>query len=105
MEDIFFIGRALNELCCAVAQVARRLCFTYVDPKGLTGVIVCGLIALNKSLVRPIGVGKVLQRVIRKAVLEIITDDIWEVVGSLKLCMGQISGCEAGVYAMRHLLG
>ena len=44
--------------------------------------------ALDKSIrVKPIGVGKVLQRVIRKAVQEIATDDIRVVVGYLKLCM------------------
>jgi len=88
VEDTLFVGRALNELCCAVTQVARRLCSTYVDPKGLTGFVACGLMALDISIrVKPIGVGKVLQRVIRKAVQEIATDDIRVVVGYLKLCM------------------
>ena len=53
--------------------------------------------------VRPIGVGEVLRRVIGKAMLEVTTDDIRKVVGTLQLCAGQISGCEAGIHAMRNL--
>ena len=52
--------------------------------------------------VRPIGVGEVLRRVIGKAVLEVTTDDIRRVVGTLQLCVGQISGCEAGIHAMKN---
>ena len=37
--------------------------------------------------------------------LETFTDDIQKVVGALQLCVGQISGCEAGVHTMRHLKG
>ena len=99
-------GRASNDLCSAVARVARRLCSTYVDPRGLTSFVAYRLIALDKCPgVRPIGVGEVLRRVIGKAVLETITDDIQKVVGTLQMCVGQISGCEAGVHAMRHLKG
>ena len=47
--------------------------------------------------------GEILLRVIRKAVLEVTTDDIRKVVGTLQLCVGQISGCKAEIHAMRNL--
>ena len=44
---------------------------------------------MDKSpVVRLIGVGQVLQRVIGKSVLEIVTDDIQKVMGSLQLSVG-----------------
>ena len=61
-----------------MACIARRLCSIYVNPRGFTGFVACRLIALDKSP----GVGEVLQRVIGKTVLAIITDDIWTVVGT-----------------------
>ena len=97
-------GQALHDLCSAIARVARRLCSTYVYPKGLESFIACRLIALDTSPgVRPIGVGEVLWRVIGKALLEVTTDDIRKVVWTLQLCAGQISGCEAGIHAMMNL--
>ena len=41
-------GQSLNDLCSAVARVARRLCSTYVDPKGLESFVTCRLIVLDK---------------------------------------------------------
>ena len=97
-------GRASIELCNAVARVAKRLCSTYVDPKGLTSFVACRLIALDKSPgIRPIGVGEVLRRIVGKAVLKIVAEDVRKAVGAQQLCVGQISGCEAGVHFMRHL--
>ena len=49
---------------------------------------------------RPIGVAEVLRRIISKAVLAVIGWDIREAAGGVQLCVGQVSGCEAGVHAL-----
>ena len=48
----------------------------------------------------PIGVGEVVRRILGKALLRIIGQDIQEVAGPLQLCAGQDSGCEAAVHAL-----
>ena len=96
---------ASDELCLSMASVARRISSEYVDPESLSSYIACRLIALDKKPgVRPIGVGEVSRRIISKAVLSVIHSDIKEAAGSVQLCVGQISGCEAGVHAMRYIL-
>ena len=98
-------GTASTDLCKAIARVARRICSCYVDPLGLTSFVACRLIALDKNPgVRPIGVGEVLRRIIGKAILTVTSDDIRRVVGTQQLCAGQISGSEAGVHTMRHMM-
>ena len=49
-----------------------------------------------------IGVGEVVRRILGKALLHIIGQDIQEVAGPLQLCAGQDSGCEAAVHALRR---
>ena len=47
----------LVNLCNSLALVAKRLCSEYVDPQGITALLACRLIALDKRPgVRPIGV-------------------------------------------------
>ena len=60
------------------------------------------LIALDKCPgVRPIGVCEVAHRIIAKAALSIIRDDIQEAASSHQLCAGQIARVEAAVHAVR----
>lgn len=74
-------ARASDELCTAVARVARRLCSNYVDPEGITSLVACRLIALDKSPgVRPIGIGEVLRRIIGKAVQRSLYLSTYQVV-------------------------
>ena len=66
--------------------------------------LLCRLIALDKNPgVRPIGIGEAVRRLIAKAILSIIRDDIQAAAGPLQLCPGQLSGCEAAVHSMRQL--
>ncbi|PFX26629.1 hypothetical protein AWC38_SpisGene8673 [Stylophora pistillata] len=60
------------------------------------------LIPLDKGegMVRPIGVGEVLRRVLAKCVMNVAKEDVAEASGSLQLCAGQKSGSEAAVHAM-----
>ena len=97
---------ASDDLCTAIALFARRLCTTYLSPEMLSPFLACRLIALDKSPgVRPIGVCEVVRRIVAKAALHVIRDDIQAVAGPLQLCTGQIAGTEAAVHVVRSLFG
>ena len=71
-------GEASNDLCSALACTANRICVSYIDPKSLTAYTACRLIPLNKNpVVRPIGIGEVVRRIIGKAVKKVITNVKW----------------------------
>ena len=93
-----------DELCSSLALVAKKLSTNYVDPEGLTSFTASRLIALDKQPgVRPIGIGEVARRIVSKAIITVIYDEIKEVAGTIQLCAGQEVGCEAGVHAMRAI--
>ena len=63
---------ASQDLCNALAAVARRISTTLLDPSGLSVFIACRLIPLNKDPgVRPIGICEVVHQIIGKAVLQV----------------------------------
>ena len=94
-----------QELCEAVAKVARRLAGSPLDPHPIQALIASRLVALNKCPgIRPIGVGEVSRRIIGKAILSVISEDIEQVASTYQLCAGQKGGCEAAVHAMRNFL-
>ncbi len=96
-------GRASQDLCESVAATARRLCTCLVDPKTISPILASRLIALDKNPgVRPIGIGELSRRIIAKAVLSVVGDDVQEVTGTRQLCGGQTSGIEAGVHSIRR---
>ena len=96
--------RSSDDLCHSLAKLARRLCTEYVHPAGLSFFLSCRLIALNKNPgVRPVGVCETMRRIVAKAALMIIRQDILEVSGSAQLCAGQLAGVEAAVHAVRLL--
>ena len=71
-----------------------------VDPQGLSPFTACRLIALDKNPgVRPIGICETVRRIVSKAVLYVIKDDIQHATGSIQLCAGQIAGIEAAIHA------
>ena len=91
------------EMCEAVAMLARRISSHYVDSSGLTAFTACRLVALDKCPgVRPIGIGKVLRRIVGKAILAVIGPGVQQVTGALQIYTGQQGGCEAAVHAMSH---
>ena len=50
---------ASTDRCESVVSTARQLCSEYVDPCGISGLVACHLIALDKCPgVRPIGAGE-----------------------------------------------
>ena len=52
-------------------------------------------------LFQPIGVCEVARRIIAKAALSILRDDIQKAASSHQLCAGQIAGVEAAVHKVR----
>ena len=92
-----------DTLFLALAELAKRLCSSLIDPQLTSPILACRLIALYKCPgVRPIGIGDTARRIISKAVLAITRGDIQEATGSFQLCAGQISGCEAAVHSVRE---
>ena len=62
------------------------------------------LIAFHKCLgVRPIGVGEVVRRIVGKAVLNIIGDEIHEVAGTSLVFAGHQAACEAAIHGMTNI--
>ena len=90
--------------CSAIVNVSRCICTKRVDPEGMSALVACRLIPLNKCPgVRPIGVGEVLQRIIGKAVMRIVGLDVVTAAGSMQVCAGLEGGCKAAVHAMRTI--
>ena len=95
---------ASDDLCASLALVAKKIATTNVDPNGLGSFTACRLIALDKMPgVRPIGIGEVSRRIVSKAIISVVSDEIKEVAGTTQLCAGQEAGCEVGVHSMRAL--
>ena len=93
-----------DELCNSVAAVARKLCSKYVDPSGIEALLASRLIARDKNPgVRPIGVGEVCRRLIGKATLLLLRQDVIDVTGCRQLCAGQKSACESIVHCVCEL--
>ena len=97
-------NEASVELCQALASVARCLSITTVEPAILMPFVACRLIPLDKRPgVRPIGIGDVPRRIVAKAILYVIGDDIALAAGPLQTCVGQSAGSEAAVHAMKNM--
>ena len=59
---------------------------------------------MNKNPgVRPIGVGEVLRRIVGKAIMAVVRDDVLLATGTLQLCGGHEARLEAAVHAMSSL--
>ena len=97
-------GQKSNDLCAALARVARRISTAFIDPSTLAAYTSCRLIPLNKCPgVRPIGIGEVVRRIIGKAVMRVMKYDLQDSIGSIQLCAGQDAGCEAAVHSMEKV--
>ena len=90
------------DLCDAVAACARRMCTEFVDPEGMRAYTACRLIRIDKSPgVRPIGMSEVIRRIVGKAIMRVVKDDVLAASGPLQLCGGHEAGSESAVHAMR----
>ena len=92
----------MNSACHSLALLAKRLCTSFVDTKGLAPLLACRLVALDKNPgVRPIGIGEAARRIIAKAIsIHVTRKDIQHAVGSLQLCTDQMAGVEAARHVM-----
>jgi len=98
-------GPISKELCNSVACFARSISTQYRDPIGLEAFLANRGIPLDKGggALRPIGVGELLRRIVGKAVLEVVGENVQKAAGPLQLCAGESAGVEAGIHAMREL--
>ena len=95
-----------HDLCEALASFARRICTELVDPKLLTAFVACRLIPLDKNPgVRPINIGicECARRIVGKAVLFVLGEDVRRAAGSMQVCAGQPCGIEAAIHAMESI--
>ena len=87
------------DLCSAITNVSLRICTKSVDPEGMSALVACRLIPLNKCPgARPIGVGKVLRHIIGKAVMRIVRLNVVTAAGPMQVCAGLEGGCKGAVH-------
>ena len=99
-------GKELRE---ELAYFARKIATEILDPSTLEQYTACRLIPLNKAPgdveinVRPIGVGKMLRRIVGKTIAWALNDDIQESGGSLQVSTGLKGGAEAAIHSMKKM--
>ena len=96
-----------KDLRDALASFARKLCTENMVTKAvlLSPYTASRLIPLDKSPgIRPIGVGKVIRRIVGKAILSVIKPMVVDNAGFQQLCAGQESGTEASIHSLREIL-
>ena len=103
-------GNTSQDLCDAIAELAKKLCRDNIHPDTLHEFVANRLIPLDKGEdregnpgVRPIGIGEILRRIIGKVIVENIRENIIEAAGPLQTCAGLRSGIEASIHAMRKV--
>ncbi len=93
-----------NRLCAALAAAAHCLCTADLTGEDLSAFTASRLIPLNKNPgVRPIAVGEVFRRLICKAVMKVIEEDVLLATAPYQVCVGVPSACEAAVHTMDRL--
>jgi len=72
-------------LCNSLAAVDRCLCISSIDPTELMAFIACRLIPLDKKLgVCPIEIKDVSRKILAKAIISIVGNDIQLAAGALQ---------------------
>ena len=93
-------GELSSDLFQTLAKVTKKLCSEELSTS-LEGFLACRFIPLNKNPdLRPIGVAKVLRRIIGKVIVSVVRNNIISSVGSLQVCAGYEAGCEATIHAI-----
>ena len=91
-------------LCECVADLAKKLSSTLVNPEHIQALTAGRLIPLDKKPgVRPIGVGEVLRRIIGKAITNVLKPDLVKSTSPIQVCGGLAGGVEAAIHAVRRL--
>ena len=96
-------GESFSDLCQTLTKVTKKLCTEELS-FSLEEFRACQLIPLNKnSGLRPIGVGEVIRRTIKKVIVSVVRNNIISSVGSLQVCAGHEAGCEAAIHVI-HII-
>ncbi len=98
-------GSKPEELCDSIAELARKLCSTSINPKLIKSFTACRLVPLSKPVnsVRPVGIGEVLRRIIGKAIMQVLNPELVNATAPLQVCSGLPGGVEAAVHALRRV--
>ena len=93
------------ELCEVIADLARKLCTSHVNPAFLKAYCACRLVPLSKSVnsVRPVGIGEILRRIIGKALMQHMKVEVVNTTAPIQCCSGLAGGAEAAIHALRRL--
>jgi len=95
-------GQKSDDLCLSIACTARKLCTQNVNSEHLSAYNASRLIPLDKAPgVRPIGIGEVIRRIIGKAVIQCVNNDILSAAGNTQLCCGQVAGIDHSIHSLR----
>ena len=87
-----------------IAILARNIASNLIDPNVLNSYVACRLIPLNKNPgIRPIGIGEILRRIIRKAICWVLNPEIQKAAGPLHASTGLKGGAEAAIHVMRDI--
>ena len=94
-----------EELCGSIADLARKLCSTHINPEYTRAFSACRLVPISKPPdgVRPVGVGEVLRRIIGKALMQVMNPELVNATAPIQVCSGLPGGVEAAVHALRRL--
>ena len=81
-------GKVSEEFAEAIAGTARRLCSEDIPHIYLRLLWDCRLVPLAKenNVVRPVGIGETLRRIIGKCVRKVTGDDVQQAAGDLQTC-------------------
>ena len=73
--------QSCTKLCEAISTMTRTPCTTYIDPAAIQPLVTSWLIPLDKGegAVSPIGVGKVIRRIVGSCVMNVAKGNVAEV--------------------------
>lgn len=98
-------GLVSDDLCHAIARMTCKICSRKLKGEDLSVLAAyCRFIPLKKSPgLRPIGIDEVLRRVMEKAVMQVVKQDVVNVTQCEQSCAGIEAGCEAALHVVANL--